>query len=1058
VTSVEATNVAGAGSTVASSAPDDDITSAGEQSVWLAARSAQGVDPYVTSTTYRVDPPVPVEAVTRAVADVIVRHPRLSVAYRYCDGRLRTRPTGNLDVRLRRYEADGTGDVVRALVATEVRRGVDLEQGPVARFVALDRSGRVDHLVLVVHHLVYDRVSMELLRRDLEESLEAALAGRSCSWRTVPAPYVDFVREQEAALDGDRGAAHLAFWEEHLRGAKDVQFPLESRVDEDFRTSSSTVTATIDRSPVKKARSAVPGILPFAPYLAAAHMTAALFAGSPELLVGLPVSRRGPKFADTLGYFVNMLSIRLHHEPEWCVADLLRNVTRVAVDAAVHAEVAMPSVRLHLAERGWKTHTPRMTFDYVGPMSALPSADERRTRRVALEPVSTRLSWASRFDLDIRVHEEPDRPSAELWIGFRNSVMEPEGGDVLVSTFRRVLAAFAEPNRLLRDIGLVDRAPLDSSVRRATGATDARSNRTRTATSSCLPTSGRLEERKNSPAVIERGDVTTYEGLAARVRRLAAALVARGVEEGDIVAVATGRRTSLLVAELAVHEAGSTFVPLDPAYPRRRLETVLHDVGASLVLVDGDDRLELSETDIPTVSVQELEAADAARSFSPRSPRPDGLAYVVYTSGSTGKPKGVEVERRSLQNLLDWFCSTYGLTAADRGLVFTSPGFDVSIFESWPFLAVGASLVIAPDEVRLDPLALRRFICEQAVTVAVLPTLLAERLMCLDWPTLTPLRYLLTGGETLRKHPPARLPFRVVNHYGPTEATVFTTAGEVPSVDVPYLLPSIGRPIPGSAILVCDPNGRVVPSGVVGEARIVGRVVGRGYRGDPGSERFTTVRVGELDAPVYVTGDLVRARPDGTLDFFGRQDRQVKVRGFRIELGEVESQLLALEGVTDATVTVVQQGARPVLAAAVATRSSTEAALRARLQEVLPAHMVPSRILVCDSLPRTLHGKVDVQAVVAMLGTPSHHDGSADDAPRSLLVDVLHAWQIVFQGAQVADDTDFYESGGDSLAAMTLVAVLEERTGVEVPVSLVLAHATPRALAEALQRLIEGSS
>ncbi|HET9229165.1 MAG TPA: amino acid adenylation domain-containing protein [Thermoanaerobaculia bacterium] len=430
-----------------------------------------------------------------------------------------------------------------------------------------------------------------------------------------------------------------------------------------------------------------------------------------------------------------------------------------------------------------------------------------------------------------------------------------------------------------------------------------------------------------------------------------------------------------------------------------------------------------------------------------------GLAYVIYTSGSTGRPKGTELSHAGLLNLISWHCREYGLTPADRATQVASPAFDASVWEVWPTLAAGASLHFPPEEVRSSPPDLLAWMAEQRITVSFLPTPLAEACLALEPPANLALRFLLAGGDRLHRVARA-LPFRLVNHYGPTEGTVVTTAGEVGD----EAAPPIGRPIDNFRVHVLDRHLLQVPEGVTGELLAGGIGLARGYLGRPDltAERFVPDPFGD-GARLYRTGDLVRWRRDGRLDFVGRADHQVKIRGFRIELGEIEAVLREHPDVRDAVAVAREEGGERRLVAYV-TGNGTDG-LRAFLADRLPSYMVPSAFVRLSELPLSPNGKVDLAALPA---PESDHQFEEDTPPRTPVEEMLAVIWAQVLGLPSARDlgpgADFFALGGHSLLATQVLSRIREWCRAEPPLRAVFESPTLAGLGRVVEEALRASS
>jgi amino acid adenylation domain-containing protein len=567
--------------------------------------------------------------------------------------------------------------------------------------------------------------------------------------------------------------------------------------------------------------------------------------------------------------------------------------------------------------------------------------------------------------------------------------------------------------------------------------------------------------RPDALAVAASDGHLTYGQLERRSNQLANRLRALGVGRDVPVGLCADRSSALVVGAVGIAASGGAHVALDPCHPEDRLRLLLRDSGAAVVVTRQRHVARLRGADATVVVLDDADSPlDLEPTVAPPDAiAPDDLAYIVYTSGSSGAPKGVMVEHHSLGNLVAWHRGAFDIAAEDRGTLIASPAYDASVWELWPCLAAGASLHVPIDPVRTDPVRLRDWLIEQAITVSFLPTSLAEDVISLSWPAEVPLRYLLTGGDTLHRYPAPGLPFVVVNNYGPTEATVVVTSGSVPVCDSPTAPPGIGRPIPGVRIHIVDAHLRPVEAGEVGELLVGGPAVARGYLNRPhlSAQAFIADPFG--DAPterVYRTGDLVRRRPDGELEFVGRVDDQVKIRGHRIEPGEIVAALSRHPGVRASAVVARATGssekelvAYVVAWAAGATRPAMSE-LRAHVARLLPLHMVPALFVWLDELPMTPTGKVARAALPAPDLTVAGAEDSAAAAPQ-LVEAVAEIIADVLGLETVGADENFFLLGGHSLLGAQLIVRLGERFGVELPLRSIFINPTVAELAREVE-------
>ncbi len=562
-------------------------------------------------------------------------------------------------------------------------------------------------------------------------------------------------------------------------------------------------------------------------------------------------------------------------------------------------------------------------------------------------------------------------------------------------------------------------------------------------------------------AILWEGGRLTYRELEERARGLAVRLLELGIRTETPVGVATGRSPEMAICLLAVLKAGGVYLPLDPSYPFERLSFMLRDSGAPLVLVPERyaSLFEHSESRVLILEREDLAARDAL-ALRPET-GPDHLAYLLYTSGSTGRPKGVAVAHAALANLVHGHVEAYGVIPADRATLLASPGFDASVWEILPYLAAGACVAIASDEIRLSPTQLAEWMVSERISISHVPTPIAKELFELRWPAETPLRALLTGGDRLGSRPAEELPFRVINNYGPTEATVLVSRGLVAPGNREPGAPLIGRPVGNARIHLLDHRLEHVPIGASGELCIGGTPLARGYLGRPEltAERFVPDFLGdERGARLYRTGDLVRFRPDGRLEFLGRIDHQVKIRGVRIELGEIELLLSRHPKVRDAAVLARKDGrgdltlvAYVAAAAGAPPPRELKRLLRDHLLADLPDSMAPAEYVFLDALPLTAHGKIDRGALPAPEGAAE--TGLADGGDHRSPVEELLAgiWADVLARGRVDVHDDFFELGGHSLLATQVVSRIRHLFQVELPLRSLFEEPTVAGLARRVE-------
>lgn len=551
----------------------------------------------------------------------------------------------------------------------------------------------------------------------------------------------------------------------------------------------------------------------------------------------------------------------------------------------------------------------------------------------------------------------------------------------------------------------------------------------------------------------------TYYDLDCSADQFAEYLVELGVVPGGTVAICMERSFDWIVAALGIMRAGAAYVPLDSSWPDARLSFAVKDSRATVLVARQAllDRLQLEGQVQGVDPARDAVAIAETPLLARRTLPPESLAYIIYTSGSTGTPKGVEITHANLNHLVRWHRETFRVTQQDRASHLLGLGFDAAVMEIWPHLSAGATLCLAGEAVRSSPDLIQDWILRERVTIALMPTVLGERLMSMQWPATTALRLLIIGGDALQHGPALPLPFAVVNNYGPTECTVAATYSMLaPGADGP---PPIGHPITGAAVYLLDEHATPVADGETGEIYIGGDGVGRGYRNLPEltRQRFLHDPFSQVPAArMYRTGDRASRRPDGEIEFRGRLDRQTKIRGFRIELDEIASVLNSYPSLDFATVvTRTSESGENQLVAYLLPKTKeavpTANDLQEHLLQSLPDYMIPSAFYCLDALPLSPNGKIDLarlaQSTIGRLLERVPAKGPASSVEEKVLAIV----RDLLKNDEVGTTDNFFLAGGHSLLGTQLLV----RLGNEFSVDLALRQLFEAPTAEGLAALVE---
>jgi amino acid adenylation domain-containing protein len=1023
-----------------------------QEQFWLVDQLTPGTTAYNFSWPMRLEGRLDSDALGRAVTEVVRRHEALRTRFTASDGQpmqiIEKTGTAALELIDLVGEPDPEG-AARRLIDEHTATAFDLSRGPLLR-VVLMRLGEQDHvLLIVVHHIVFDGVSKVVLYRELGECYEAFAAGREPMPPELSTQYADYAEWERSRLDPERLEGELAHWRAQLEGA---QTALELPTDRP-RPAVSSLRGARYRQPLsgdlRRALEALArgdGATFFMAVLATFEVLLYRYTGQEDLLVGTPVDTRTVRHLESvIGPFINTAVIRGDLSGAPSFRELLRGVQQRTVDALEHQELPFERLVAAIApERDLSRHPLFQALLALNP-------SETGLRLEGLNVSDLDPAWSgARVDLFLILDDLPQGLEA-IW-EYSTDLFEPGTIERMAGHFTRLLEEIvADPDRPIDDLALLGEqervllveewnqteAEIPQQRLEHLVAEQARQTPDRVAV--------RFEQRELS-----------YEELDACANRLANRLQALGAGPDELVGVCLNRSEELLVALLATMKTGAAYVPIDPEFPPARQELMLTDAQVRVLVTEETllASLPVGSATVLCVDRDREEIALASDSPPTHEAGAEDLAYVIYTSGSTGQPKGVEIPHRALVNLLCAMRERPGLSADDVLVAVTTLSFDIAGLELYLPLIAGAQVVLAPAQTAADPRALARLLESSGATVMQATPTTWRMLIDSGWMGLTGLK-ALCGGEAL---PPAladelvaRVP-ELWNMYGPTETTIWSTCAHVREAGQPL---TIGRPIANTTLHVLDRRGRPAPIGVPGELLIGGAGLARGYRNRPEltAERFVA---GEPGAErLYRTGDLARYRPDGTVQFLGRLDHQVKLRGFRIELGEIEATLGRHPAVALAAATVHEApGGEPALIAYVAADGdpADPEELRRFLGQSLPTYMVPATIVTLERLPLTPNGKIDRNALPAPelpLSSDEHYlepRGATEVAVASVFCEVLG-----IERASAYDD--FFALGGQSLLAARLVSRLIAKLEIELPLRAVFETSTVAGLASYVEAL-----
>ncbi len=975
--------------------------------------------------------------------------------------------------------------VVEEWILQEAARPFSLNTGPLVRLSHLRLSETEHVLVVVMHHIITDGWSMGIFVREFVNLYVSQASGFPLDLPELRVQYADFAAWQKGWLQGDVLEQQLAFWQNHLAGAPTVlSLPTDMPRPKMQSTRGDLYSQHLapELTPALTQFSQTHKSTLFMTLMAAYNVLLLRYTQQNDIVVGTPIANRNhPDIENIIGFFVNMLPLRTQISQDDTFSTLLEKVRQTALDAYNHQDIPFEQVVNLLQPERDTSHSPifQVSFSLQNNNALLPQVN---LTDLSLTPLLAD-SKTAKYDLTLMVMETADGLLCS-W-EYSTDLFWPETIARMHQHFEMLLYSIVQqPDMPVTRLPLLPAAEKQQLLHKWQGQID-----------SSIPQmslSQRFEEwaekQPEETAVSDEQSTLTYAQLNQRANQLARLLAARGVQPGDAVGIHMAASVPAIVSIVACHKARAAYVPFDPTYPAQRLQHMLDDTAAPVILTDASlEHLNTSGCSIwhwqaLQAELNEQDASNLNLAYAPSDP-----AYIIYTSGSTGLPKGVVCGHTGVFNLLRSFDRWGELAPKANSALWTSLNFDVSVYEIFAPLVSGGALHIVPAQIRPEAPALFAWLSAQQIASAYLPPFMVEPFAAwLKAGNASQLRRLLVGVEPLaeqtlvqiKQHLPQ---VTIINGYGPTEATVCATAYPISASSRRTGNAPIGRALLNTQLFILDEERMPVPIGVAGELYIGGMGLAHGYLNQPEltAERFVQLSVSSKQLSVnsdaqplntdllntnppitaYRTGDLVRYLPDGNIMFIGRTDFQLKVRGFRVELSEIESTLAAQAGVETAVVMphTATDGQTTLVAyytvKADAPLPPSQETLRDALSQALPNYMVPSVWMQLEQMPRTPNDKIDRQALPA----PSQEQISrvADYTPPRTPLEkrLVDLWENLLQVEEIGIHENFFSLGGHSLLAVQLITALRQQLDKDVPLRLLFDAPTIAELAYKLQKI-----
>ena len=1033
----------------------------GQQAMWFLYRMAPENAAYNVPVTVRLRNEIDVTALRSSFQILVDRHAALRTTFRIHDGTVVQRVHEHMPISFIEEDATGWDDArLTEHLSEQAWRPFKLEEGPLFRVYLMRRAADEFFMQIVAHHIVTDLWSLTILLAELDV-IYAALKNGATSDGVLPRlefQYTDYAREQAKTVEGKEGERLWSFWQNYLAG----ELPALNLLTDRPRTAKNSNRAKIHAFSLNaeltrrlNELSRRSGTTLYMTLLTAFAVLLSRYSGQNEIVIGSPTAGRNrAAYTKVVGYFVNLLPLRLTLEGNPRFVKLLNSVRTTVLDAFSHQAYPFPLIVQRLQPDRNPSLTPLFQTMFV--MQQAPTLVGQKLAPFALgagdaqiqlsELILESLQLAERvtqFELTLAIAGNGDDLSALL--EYDAELFDSATIESMAQHFTELLTSItANPEQRVASLSLLTKAE-EKTLLSDWNATD----RDYSVSGSMLSLFNAQAQRiPDAIALCWDTEHISYRELDERSNRLAHHLRERGLGAEQVVGVLCHRTPELIVSLLSILKTGAAYLPLDPAYPAPRLQLMIEDSNAGLLITTKELASLVQDLETPLLLLDEESAKISScpvEALEAVGLHPENLAYLIYTSGSTGRPKPVAITHRSALTFLHWSREVFSVDELSGVLASTSVCFDLSVFEIFAPLSWGGEVIFVNNALELATTAARA----RVRLINTVPSAMAEllRLRAIPKDVLA----INLAGEALSrslvqdiyKQTGVR---KVRNLYGPSEDTTYSTWSEVGQS-----APTIGRPIANTKAYILDREFRPVPVGVAGELYLGGEGLARGYLSRPEltAEKFVPHPFGSPGERLYRTGDLARWLTSGQIEFLGRIDNQVKLRGFRIELGEIEAVLFEHEAVRESVVVVSDN--RLVAYVMPQGGDVTGNELRSYLKTRLPEYMVPSVFMMLTEMPLTANGKVDRRRLPAVEATrPELNAGYV--APCTALEELVASiWADVLEVERVGVHDNFFELGGHSLLATTIAARIYERFHVELPLRTLFEAPTVATLATVIE-------
>ncbi|QFG00391.1 amino acid adenylation domain-containing protein [Psychrobacillus glaciei] len=1008
-----------------------------QQRLWLIDQLLDNKSVYNVPVLWELEGDLNRDLLNQSINDVVSRHESLRTSFSQIGDRVEQKIESSLNIYIPEYDfCDLPEDIkdikVQDLMEEELKKSFDLKKAPLIRGIIIKKECAKYLLLLNLHHAITDGKSMTILMKEIASYYNSYRSNEEINETNLPIQYGDFSLWQKDWLENGQLNKQLTYWKEKLKGELPViQLPTDYKRSSIPTYNGATLPFSLSKEMVDgiKKISMNEGVTPYMFLLSIYKILLYRYTNIEDIIVGTPISNRNQKETEHLiGLFINTLVLRTGIRGDLKFLDLLKMIRKTTLEAFENQDIPFEKLVEEISpEQRGASPFFQVAFTYQSHSASLLNIEGLKVKRLPLN------SKISKFELTLAIAETTDGINAVF--EYNTDLFALETINRMKNHFLMILNEIIKnPEKEISSLNMLTNLEVNEIL------VDWNSTKVELTSESSIHKY--IEKNaQNTPellAIVTDTNSITYKELNDKSNQLARYLVKLGIKENDPVLVYLDRDIDMIISFLAILKAGGAYIPTDSIFPPERINKIALDASVKVVISQKKNLNFLFREHVKNIFMDSIDDVIAEESTLDIQIdyNLNSLAYIIFTSGSTGEPKGVKVPHLGLKNLVQWTIETFNIRKGERSSQYFRSAFDGSVWEIWTHLTAGSTIYFCNEDIRLNPIEIKEWLVKNKINFAIFPPTIVKELTSLRWSGEKDLRYIFTGSDRVYESDMNDIPFKIINAYGPTEASVISTYSLIEANKPPH----IGKPIYNTQIFILDPSMNPVPIGVPGEIYISGHGLAQGYlnRKDTTKETFInhTFKLLNRNFRLYKTGDIAKYLPDGNIEFIGRKDNQVKIRGYRIELGEIETILSDYQNIKESLVLVKEENfSKQLVAFCVLSHKPLavdEQTILSYLKTYLPDYMIPTSITLVDSWPLTANGKIDRKCLLQMLEN-KEITKQYTKPKTSVEKNLYKIWSQILGKENFGINDDFFQIGGHSLLLAKVKMEIYSKYKIEVP-------------------------